>query len=853
MNEKKKRKVWKIILKSLLWFFGSIFALILLAWLFVLIFSDKIEQKVISRINQDLNTEIQVEDIRVSLFYDFPNVSVVFEDIVALDATENKEGHLFRAHEAALEFNLLSIIFGDYTIRKIYLSDGVFQLKRFADGSDNYHFLKTDTTNAEQEAATYDLRHIEVKNMGFLYVDFETDQKYKFFIHRLKASGQFSNQVFEMDVKGDFRTDTLYTDGMYFVPGREAELKATLEVNTEQESVSFSDASLWIEEVRFYTKGKIEYADSSNQLDITVESEKLKMGEMIALLPENYQGYFSDFKQQGTMSFTCRVFGKYAKNNALAVDVKLALNGGSLENYETNLSLDNISFQGSFSTLDIRKASLYELKINNFSANLEEHNIKGRFMMKNFKSPETKFLLKGSLSLEKVQEWADVPFIKSMQGLLSFDIAFEGHINSSENINFQDFLNSKTAGNLSIENGMIDWLQANYPLKNIEAEAEFSNTDLEILYFSANYGKSDFSAKGYFKDFVPYIFLPDQKLQIGGELTCKRLDLFDLFAENPSQSLDDKVQVSLPDNILANITLTAKLLEYNKFGASDLKAAVKIKDKKLFVERVSMKTFGGKLKASGIVDASNNKDIYVSCEADFIDMDIREALISFDQFGQSSLTSDNIRGKTNTHLQFSAMFSKDLAVNNKSIVAVADIEVFNGELVGYEPLTGLKSILKNRDFSHIEFDKLKNTISISNEKITIPKMEIKSSAMNLKLSGEHNFENEIEYHLEIKFADLKNNNSQENPESEYGYIEDDGVGNPTVFILITGTVDDPQYKQLDKKALKEKITQDIQEEKQNLKKILNEEFGFFKKDTSLQKIEEPLKQETIFIIEWDEE
>jgi len=47
---------------------------------------------------------------------------------------------------------------------------------------------------------------------------------------------------------------------------------------------------------------------------------------------------------------------------------------------------------------------------------------------------------------------------------------------------------------------------------------------------------------------------------------------------------------------------------------------------------------------------------------------------------------------------------------------------------------------------------------------------------------------------------------------------------------MTGTVDNIAIK-YDRKGMKEKIKNDIKEEKQNLRQVLKEEFGLFKKDS----------------------
>ena len=79
---------------------------------------------------------------------------------------------------------------------------------------------------------------------------------------------------------------------------------------------------------------------------------------------------------------------------------------------------------------------------------------------------------------------------------------------------------------------------------------------------------------------------------------------------------------------------------------------------------------------------------------------------------------------------------------------------------------------------------------------------------------------------------------------------DDGLGRTTLFLKMTGTVDN--YKiAYDTKGLKESWKEDLKEEKQTLKTILNEEFGWFKKDTTLKKNNEP--KDAGLQIEWEEE
>ena len=69
-----------------------------------------------------------------------------------------------------------------------------------------------------------------------------------------------------------------------------------------------------------------------------------------------------------------------------------------------------------------------------------------------------------------------------------------------------------------------------------------------------------------------------------------------------------------------------------------------------------------------------------------------------------------------------------------------------------------------------------------------------------------------------------------------------------------GRLDNPTIT-FDGKGAREKIKNDIQREKQNMKQILHEEWGMFKRDTTLKKPKENenSKKKNKVIIDFDEE
>ena len=83
--------------------------------------------------------------------------------------------------------------------------------------------------------------------------------------------------------------------------------------------------------------------------------------------------------------------------------------------------------------------------------------------------------------------------------------------------------------------------------------------------------------------------------------------------------------------------------------------------------------------------------------------------------------------------------------------------------------------------------------------------------------------------------------------TEFGEIEDDGLGRTMLMLSMKGPVDNPKFA-YDRKAAGQKIKTEISKESQNLKSMLKEEFGLFKKDTV--KTSKPTKKDEMQI-DWD--
>ncbi|MFH0867591.1 MAG: AsmA-like C-terminal region-containing protein [Bacteroidota bacterium] len=870
---KKKNKAWKIVKRILLAIAALFFVLIGTVLVIIYFYEDSIKKFIVEKINKQLNTEIQVKEIELSLFRKFPNVSLVFTDVTAKDAikSENK-GNLLTAKNIYLQFSIWDLFYKNYRIHKIEAENGTINIITYLDGSVNYQFWKSDSTVSD-ESFSFDLQKVILKNMTIRYRDFATGQDYLGATNNLIVKGKFNNDNFTMYANGNILVNYVNISGTKFIPGKNIHIELILDVDQTTNTYIFTESKLYMGNMSFNVGGNVTHNDKKQYISLSVTGANTKLQSFIEEIPYEYRKYFEDYKTEGDFYFNTTITGSYLNNDLPEVLVSFGIKGGSIAQKETGIALENVSLSGTYSNGTARSLSTSELIIKDFSSTLKSGEIKGNIIIKNFSKPEIEMLLDANMDLAELQDFLKNDSIASISGKIDLSVSFKGSVNSEDRFKVKDFISSTTSGKLTVTDAELAIKNDSRKYTGIEGKFEFSNNDLIVNSLSLMINKSDIKLKGYFKNLLSFLFLEDQKLLIDANLTSVNTELDNLLQYNTTTT-DTTYRLIFPEKIEFKLNVDISKLTFNKFTATNVTGKVKLKNMQLLADPLTFNSVDGSVDGVVMVDGSQSGKLLISCDAEINEVNIKKLFYEFGNFGQSSMSDENLEGVTTADIQFAGVWSDDLRPDMDKMYAKADITIEKGRLLNYEPMKGLSKFLKISDLDDVKFSALHNLIEIKNKTIYIPAMEIKSNAIDIIASGEHTFDNEINYHIQVKLSDLMAQKAKKaKPENEeFGVIEDDGLGKTSLFILVTGTVDNPVYK-YDAKGLKAKLVVNFIKEKETLKTILNEEFGWFKKDSAVIKNKEEKKDKTElkppgknkeeenfkkqeegkFIIEWEED
>lgn len=838
--EKRPFSWFRFLYKTIFWSIGLSVVLLVLAVSLVFIYEDEVKSAVISELNKDLKSEVKVDPKNIDLTFikSFPKCALEFKDVLILEAIEKKERDtLIFAGNILLMFDLKDLWNKNYTINKINVGDAQANLYIDKKGNPNYIFWK-QSGNANGEELKFALEKINFKEITLNYRN--AAQKVKLSVHFSKAtfSGQFGDEQYALVSDGDAKLKFLTVNKTNLL--KQKNLKYDIELNINKRNYQINKAELSLNEMNFVIDGNCNYGDSLETADLNFNGKQLDIASVLSLLPEKYSERINDYKSEG--NFFSKGSLHYKAGQKPDINAEFGINDATVTYVQKNVSLKHLNVQGKLSMND--KDDF--LNLQNISAELGSNTISGFCLITNLTDPYLNLNAAVNANLEDVNNFWPIDTLQYVSGSIQLNAAIKGQLKEMRQSAFSP--NVSAEGSATLKDIKTKFKGKENEINISGGSFTLNNRNVTVNDLKMIVGNSDIELNGQLPGFLNYLFDPKQPLVIKAGLKSNKIVLEDLLYGGEKTANEP---VNIPDNLNFNLNADITNFTFAKFEAQSLTGDITVFEQKVIASNISLNTMDGRATLNGIADASGD-DIRIKAESEMQNINISKLFYQCNNFGQNTLNEKHLKGFATSSLVFAGKWSKTLVADLESVVANGSITIQQGRLVDFKPLESLSKYIEVSELRDIKFSALQSSFDIKNQVITVPKTVIKNSALNVELWGKHTFNNEIDYHIKLLLSELiasrKRANKQLDEEMEF--VEHDPENRRCVYVLMTGTVDNPVIK-YDKKGLKQKIGEDIKAEKQNLKQILKEEFGLFKKDSTLTKSDQP-KGEQRFKIDFGE-
>jgi hypothetical protein len=820
---KKMKKIFKVLLIASVCVFVLASVLGVLVW----VQRDQIKQYAINQLNEQLTAPIAVQTIDISFFDQFPKVSVALNR-VSLQDPLRKKYELFSAQKVFVAFNIMDVLAKNYQIRLIAADSGSCSIYTDKKGRANYMIVKPSDKPGDD--VFLKLTEVKLHSMSIHYVDESSQFEVVTDVREAKLSGDFKGKKESIGLEGDFYMHRMISSKNTLVKNKDIRMETVLQIDGEKNQYTFSKSNLKIGVLGLECSGKIQNQKTYTDLDMEFSAPGMRITDLLELLPGSYAKQVSEYQSTGSIYFNGSIKGKLSNKQNPAVQVQFGVKDGTLKAEKGTISIDQLECKGEFSNGKTGKLADAYLILPVFKFRLGKGHFNGALDLRNFNDPYIDLAIEGSAPVSDVIAFTKGDWIESGSGQVEVDLALKGKVKQLSGK--AGLFESTTSGRVTLDASNLVIKGHKKNIQSLTGTMRLEQKDLVIETFSARVDQSDISVSGRFKNIVPYLFNNGKQLEANITYKSTYLDVENMvFPSSASASSQSSEAMSLPDQILVNATVDIGKLRFHEFNAQNVKGTVYWKGKQILAENVKAETLNGTISLNGQLENTKDGSFVVGSGIQFTQVDIDQLFKQCNNFGQQDLTDKHIKGKMSGTIELAGVWNSKLECDLNKLSALCSITVKQGELVNYKPLEALSKYVKLEDLQSLKFADLHNEIEIRKGVITIPEMMVNNNALNLTVSGMHTFENYLDYHFKIKLGDiLAKKFKQRHSEFEEEQEED----KRNIYISMKGPFDKLAFT-YDKKEARKQVKQDMQKEREEVKKIWRKELGLEKDETIKEK------------------
>lgn len=507
---------------------------------------DAIVQRLLASLNESYAGRIEIEDSHISIFQNFPYISIDLEQIKIYENKEMNQSPIVQVKDGYIGFDLWTIIAGQWEIKKIKLSVGSIDL--IQDESGEINIIKAFSSNkpsGENQESEQDfhlnLKQIELHKINVDKINESSGIKIHAYIPAAQSKFSSSPEHILVQLKTKLELTIIKDGDTTFIKNKHLELKTQADFLTKQQILTLEPTVVKLEGSEFNMEGSIDLKNDM-LLDLYFSGNKPNFDLFIALAPEEVIPVLRSYENQGRIYFDAQIYGKSANGNNPFIEARFGCENAYFNNYTVNKKLDELNFAGYFTNGANRDASTMRLEIKDFTAKPEAGKFSGNLIVENFNSPEINLQLESDFELDFLAKFFNLTMLKDIHGKISLTMNFRDIIDLKNPEKAIEKLNESYFTQLKIENLGFSAGKLKVPLDDLDLYAEMQGHEAIIKYCNVKAGNSKFSIKGNISDLPAIIHHTDIPVTAHLDIKAPLIDLFELTGSDTTRSFDEQIQ-----------------------------------------------------------------------------------------------------------------------------------------------------------------------------------------------------------------------------------------------------------------------------------------------------------------------
>ena len=821
---------------------GSIVVLLILAILLVpVLFKGKLTNMAKNMINDNLNAVVDFKDVNISIFKNFPKVTLSLEELTVVSKNEQ----LASIASFGAGINLMPLIKnGTIDVQLIDIKSPKLHAKVFQDSTVNWDIVKPSEDVEEPETDTGDsefnitVEKFTISDGSVMYEDLTSNTIAVLNDIDFNLKGDLSNKNTSLNLNASINDINLMVNSLMLVSEMGLTLKGDIGADLEQMIFTLNGTEIDINKMGLLADGTIGMKGDDMNIDVTYGAKVPSLKTLLDMVPSAIIPEVKNVDTKGNLALKGWVKGVYNDSIMPQIWCELNVDDGYIKYPELPKSVDNINIDAKV-LFDANEDKNTKIDLNRFHFEIGGNPFD---ISANVQTPMTdadiKAAVKGKLDFASIKDALPLDGI-DLKGILTANIDFAGRMSNIEREQY-DRLN--LAGNLNLQNFKAVTEDLPVPIDITNAGLEFTPRYVNLSDLDIKMGESDIKASGRLENFLNYAMKNETlkgNLSVSSNyINCNQLmsgeaDTTAVAADTTALSV-----IVLPSNVDLTMNASINKILYDNLTLNNAKGSFTIKDRALNINNLSAGFAGGTINLSGKYMAENTLSALANMDMKVKDIHVKDLANSFSMFDKVLPILRELDGKVSLDFNFSDKLDQNMSPVIMALNAVGSFKADSLKLLNQETLNKITSLIGVKEQSNT-LKKVNASFAVTDGKVGINPFPANIGNTNIMIGGDYGLDESLALQVDLKVPAAQLSGAVNNLLSQWGAGSNTITANTVnVGVAIGGNIKNPTFNLAKAKYMGDSPT--IGEQATDQAKQLIED----KKQELQNQLQEKIKEET---------
>ena len=817
-------------------FGGIILLLLLLLALLPYLFKDQIMDRVKEEMDQAVDAKIEIADVSLSMFKNFPKLFVEIQGISVVGKGEFANDTLAYVGSLYTAVDLGSAISGkQLNVGAIVLAKTKVNALVLESGKANWDISKAETEEVvveEESAEASDFKiifeEVRVEDFALEYHDATLKANLVLADLDLSLNGDFSAKETNLNVNSTATGITFDYEGIKYLKNAKLSLEAALAADLENMVFNFKENKLTLNDLEFGMMGNFAMLEDAYKMDLKLDTKKTDFKSLLSMIPEEFMKDVKGLETSGNLVLNAFVKGEYTENHMPAFGAKLKVANANIKYPDLPETINNINIDAEVNhpggDLDalVTDVNAFHMEIANNPIDAEIH------IKTPMSDPEISGLCKGVIDFAKIRHAIPMDSIK-IAGIITSDISFKGRLSAIEKEEYEKFM---AKGDLKLKN--FEFTTPDFPqgIRIVSSVLSFTPQFIKLNSFDSRIGKSDVQLKGRLENYIPYA-LKGKTLKGNFNMNSRSFDLNEFMTEEETATTEttDTIPMSIvavPADLDIKFVANMQKIIFDKMLIENVKGLIVVKNSVAKLTNLSMNMLKGQMTMNGSYSTKDVKKPNFDFGLDVNDFDIKSTYESLSMVKEMIPMALNCEGKVSSDLKIKSQLDKEMAPVMNTLNGLGSFHSRGIIINDSKAFIALAKALKNDSYKRISVSKFDMDFLITNGNIIVKPFNTKIAGHDAIIYGTQSVDGKLDFTMDMKLP-------KEELGSDVNKLLANIPGNKSiqkldVSVKITGTVDDPKVNLDLSKAIKQAKDAALKElKKKGMKDLEKKAKDLFKK------------------------